>query len=307
MNKLWAIFLSFFLFISTAYAESNRCPFVWKISKAGTPVSYLVGTIHINQKGRELSGCLKEIMGQSQLLMTETLMPVDLTETYSFELLQMLNQIATADPNNLRNQIGDDLHRDIKELWQKSETMKQLLPLYDNLHAWSVNMLMTNMTINTDLSEQNGIDYLLSQHAYQHKIRREGLESVMVGVKIFQDLPLEKHRQSLEITSRYIDETEKMNQQLIQLYNSGKQQEFFAFAFNDKEQFKFIPQQDRAFWQNWLYVTLLDERTASWLPKITAQLPRQSTVVAVGAMHTVGDNGLIELLKKQGYSLTPLE
>ncbi|MBR5676059.1 MAG: TraB/GumN family protein [Neisseriaceae bacterium] len=64
-----------------------------------------------------------------------------------------------------------------------------------------------------------------------------------------------------------------------------------------------MPQQDRAFWKKWIYTTLLDNRTASWLPKIQAELPRQSTVIAVGAMHTIGKNGLIELLKKQGYSV----
>ncbi|MBO4576487.1 MAG: TraB/GumN family protein, partial [Neisseriaceae bacterium] len=156
---------------------------------------------------------------------------------------------------------------------------------------------------NPDLSEKNGIDYLLVNAAAAKGIRRTGLESAMVGAKIFQEMPQDKHIQSLQIAVNHWQEMEKMNVRLIELYNKGELVPFFAYAFNDDEQLKFIPQQDRAFWKKWIYTTLLDERTASWLPKIQAELPRQSTVIAVGAMHTIGKNGLVELLKKQGYSV----
>ena len=46
--------------------------------------------------------------------------------------------------------------------------------------------------------------------------------------------------------------------------------------------------------------------SSTWRPKIQAELPRQSTIIAVGAMHTIGKNGLVELLKKQGYSVTEI-
>ncbi|MBR3481297.1 MAG: TraB/GumN family protein [Neisseriaceae bacterium] len=301
MKKIFSIFMAFFLMISVCYAE--RCPFVWQIEKAGEPVSYLVGTIHINKKGRELSGCLNNILGKSQLLMTEVFMPVDSIEALNPDSFALFGMLATGNPNGLRDELGDDLYYKVKNLWQKSPTMQEVLPLYDHLNAWSANMLMTNMTTNPDLSEKNGIDYLLSQKAAAKGIKRTGLESALVGAKIFQELPQDKHIQSLQNAVTHWQEMEKMNVRLIELYNKGELVPFFAYAFNDDEQLKFIPPADREFWKKWIYTTLLDERTASWLPKIQAELPHQSTVIAVGAMHTIGKNGLVELLKNQGYSV----
>lgn len=302
MKKLWLFFLTLFLSFSFAHAR-ERCPFVWQIEKAGEPVSYLVGTIHINKKGRELSGCLNNILGKSQLLMTEVFMPVDSIEALNPDSFALFGMLATGNPNGLRDELGDDLYYKVKNLWQKSPTMQEVLPLYDHLNAWSANMLMTNMTTNPDLSEKNGIDYLLSQRAAAKGIKRTGLESALVGAKIFQELPQDKHIQSLQNAVTHWQEMEKMNVHLIELYNKGELVPFFAYAFNDDEQLKFIPPADREFWKKWIYTTLLDERTASWLPKIQAELPHQSTVIAVGAMHTIGKNGLVELLKNQGYSV----
>ncbi|MBO7380725.1 MAG: TraB/GumN family protein [Neisseriaceae bacterium] len=302
MKKLWLFFLTLFLSFSFAHAR-ERCPFVWQIEKAGEPVSYLVGTIHINKKGRELSGCLNNILDKSQLLMTEVFMPVDSIEALNPDSFALFGMLTTGNPNGLRDELGDDLYYKVKNLWQKSPTMQEVLPLYDHLNAWSANMLMTNMTTNPDLSEKNGIDYLLSQRAAAKGIKRTGLESALVGAKIFQELPQDKHIQSLQNAVNHWQEMEKMNVRLIELYNKGELVPFFAYAFNDDEQLKFIPPADREFWKKWIYTTLLDERTASWLPKIQAELPHQSTVIAVGAMHTIGKNGLIELLKNQGYSV----
>ena len=306
MKKYFLFFIVLCLSFSLANAQ-ERCPFVWQIQKAGEPVSYLVGTIHINEKNKLLSGCLKNIVGKSQLLMTEVFMPVNTAEAVNPDSFALFAILATGNPNQLRDDIGDDLYHQIKALWQKSPAMQEVLPLYDHLNAWSANMLMTNMTTNPNLSEKNGIDYLLAKAAAEHGIKRTGLESPLVGAKIFQDLPSDKNLQSLQNAVTHWQENEKMNQRLIDLYNAGEPVAFFAYAFNEDEQLKFIPHADRAFWKQWIYTTLLEERTATWLPKIQAELPHQSTIIAVGAMHTIGKNGLVELLKKQGYSVTALQ
>lgn len=51
---------------------------------------------------------------------------------------------------------------------------------------------------------------------------------------------------------------------------------------------------------------LLDNRNISWIPVIEAQISKESTFIAVGAAHLAGENGVINLLKKQGYNLKPV-
>jgi uncharacterized protein YbaP (TraB family) len=47
-----------------------------------------------------------------------------------------------------------------------------------------------------------------------------------------------------------------------------------------------------------------DVRNANWIPVIEKQIRQQATFIAVGAGHLGGTNGVLELLKKQGYVVT---
>lgn len=51
---------------------------------------------------------------------------------------------------------------------------------------------------------------------------------------------------------------------------------------------------------------LLDERNQSWIPIIDSLVHEKSSFIAVGAAHLAGDQGVIRLLEKAGYKLTPL-
>lgn len=51
---------------------------------------------------------------------------------------------------------------------------------------------------------------------------------------------------------------------------------------------------------------VLDFRNKNWIPKINAYSREKSIFYAVGAAHLAGEAGLISLLRKEGYELTPL-
>lgn len=56
-----------------------------------------------------------------------------------------------------------------------------------------------------------------------------------------------------------------------------------------------------------LYDTLMRQRNLRWLPEVEAMLDSGRThFVAVGALHMVGDEGLVELLKGRGFRVEPL-
>jgi hypothetical protein len=51
---------------------------------------------------------------------------------------------------------------------------------------------------------------------------------------------------------------------------------------------------------------LLLSRNRSWIAPMGAQMQKESTFFAVGAGHLGGPEGVIALLKAQGYTLTPI-
>lgn len=52
---------------------------------------------------------------------------------------------------------------------------------------------------------------------------------------------------------------------------------------------------------------LLDKRNADWLTKLPAIFKEGPTFVAVGALHLAGDKGIVEGLRKLGYTVTPVK
>lgn len=51
---------------------------------------------------------------------------------------------------------------------------------------------------------------------------------------------------------------------------------------------------------------LLSKRNHDWLPKIENLIKGQPGFIAVGCAHLPGNEGLITLLRKQGYTLEPI-
>ena len=52
---------------------------------------------------------------------------------------------------------------------------------------------------------------------------------------------------------------------------------------------------------------LLTNRNRNWIPKIEQLISEQATFIAVGAGHLGGADGVISLLRKQGYVVTPIK
>ena len=48
---------------------------------------------------------------------------------------------------------------------------------------------------------------------------------------------------------------------------------------------------------------LIYDRNKTWVQKLAAIMKAAPTFVAVGALHLPGDKGLLNLLKKQGYTV----
>ncbi len=306
MKKFLAIFLYFFLLVSVCYAEPQNCPFVWKVEKSGEPTSYLIGTIHLNKKGYQLPSCMKKVVENSKVLMTENLFPLYPAEAMQADVMLLSQSVfSLSNHNQLKDDIGSELHGQLRKLFIDSN-FNQALLMYDNLYGWSAMMFLMGLPANSDVVPESGVDLLLSQLADRQGLQRVGLESVLVGANEIKNVPKDKVIQFIKIGVEHKDYSRIMERKLIDLYNSGKVYDVKELALNEEENLKFIPDADKPFWRNWYFNVLLDKRTASWIPKISNQISKSSTVIAVGTAHMYGDNGLVSILRKKGYTVTEL-
>lgn len=51
---------------------------------------------------------------------------------------------------------------------------------------------------------------------------------------------------------------------------------------------------------------MIDDRNIDWVKQLPELMKSNSCFIAVGALHLPGENGLIKLLKKEGYKVTPV-
>jgi len=56
-----------------------------------------------------------------------------------------------------------------------------------------------------------------------------------------------------------------------------------------------------------LFYLLNDNRNNAWMKKLPALLAQQSQFIAVGALHLAGPSGLVNQLRKLGYTVTPIK
>ena len=118
-----------------------------------------------------------------------------------------------------------------------------------------------------------------------------GLETLQEQMEIVGSIPLEDQIEDLKSsTAGMIRDYNEMlaaytSQNLSDLEKIGTESEGF-----DKMEAK-----------------LLTERNERWVKTIQEQLAKTSTFYAVGALHLVGEEGLINQLQEAGYSLAPIK
>jgi uncharacterized protein YbaP (TraB family) len=51
---------------------------------------------------------------------------------------------------------------------------------------------------------------------------------------------------------------------------------------------------------------MLDNRNKKWMEQLPGFIRVNSTFIAVGVLHLAGKNGLVNLVREQGYTVKPL-
>jgi uncharacterized protein len=127
----------------------------------------------------------------------------------------------------------------------------------------------------------------------QHK-EVTGLETVQEQMGFFDKIPYAVQSKMLADMVTKEAEAKQAFQQLLTLYKAQNIEELrtvsskSSFGFQEYEQL------------------LLDGRNQQWIARIEKQAAAQPTFFAVGAAHLGGAQGVLNLLRQQGYSVKPV-
>ena len=140
----------------------------------------------------------------------------------------------------------------------------------------------------------SGVEEELMKLAKLQKKEMKGLETMEFQAAVFDSIPYEEQARDLLKSIDSIASYQKYFDTMITVYKTQRLTEIEAL-FKDTE-FGMEDHQD----------ILLNDRNKNWVTQLKTIMKAEPVFVAVGAGHLVGKEGLIALLRKEGYTLKPI-
>lgn len=135
----------------------------------------------------------------------------------------------------------------------------------------------------------------LDNHLWNHAIKLEkglyGLESVQDQIDILQSIPLKHQITGLKQVLRNVTKYGRSIKALGRLYTEGKVHQLYRKSKKSLGALKGI---------------MLYDRNANMVRRYIELDQSDSLFAAVGAAHLSGNKGMLHLLRKQGYIITPI-
>ena len=286
-SKVTFLFLLGLLISSALPGESIAQPeektLLWKIEGNDIKPSYLLGTIHLMPASDfELKDKVKNAFDASEQLVLE----LDL-DNPSLQM-DIMQHAAMKDGQTLDKLLTAEQFTAIDS--QIQQTLGVGLQLFNTFKPLLISSFLTAKFIG---EQPASFETELMKLAQVKEIEVLGLETVGEQMAFFDGIPYEDQVESL---MEMVEEEEKIKETFSELVSLYKSEDHLALY---KMMGKYIDDPDQI-------EVLIHKRNNNWIPQIGALAKEKATFIGVGAGHLGGEQGVLKLLQKAGYTLTPI-
>lgn len=286
--------LIFILATSVILTFQSNAQLLWKISGNGLEKpSYLFGTHHVApihicdsiagfneafNSCKQLYGELEldDIQAVSKEIAKYTLLPQD----------SLLDKLYTPEEYKLIDEVVK------KNMGVSADQLKMLKPVTISTQL----SVIISMQAFNDFNPTLPLDAFLQKKAKEQGMSVKGFETSLFQAQILFGEPLPQQASALLKTIKHFD---KMKPFIIEMCDVYMKQDLDSiFKLMQDPELSFTPEEMNR---------LVNNRNHNWSQQLKDILPQQPTFIVVGGGHLPGSNGLIELLRKQGFTVTPVE
>jgi len=268
-------------------AQPTPSPILYEIADAkGEPQGWLFGTIHALSDGVEWrTADLERVIDQAQLLVVEV---GDLSDTRSISSTFTILATTPGQPD-IRARVDAEDRQQLDEMMAKGHFSSRD---FANVETWAAALMLARVS-NTG-SPRNGADKALLLEFPDHRVRE--LEGTLTQLRIFDDLAPQ-------------DQTDLLTGIIAEYRSLGDNPERLRKAWLSGDEEGLInATQSGIMADPELYEALLAGRNRAWMKEIDDLLADgPNPLIAVGAAHLVGPDGLTTLIEQRGYTLTRLQ
>ena len=275
--------------LATQPVQAQDKALLYKVTGPGlAQPSYLYGTFHlICPTDLQITEPIKKAMGDAKQVYLE----LDMDDP----ALMMSMQKALMMPNgkNIKELLSPDDYTVLDSYLKKKMNMG--LAQFGMLKPIGLMSLMYTTMLPC---QPASYDLTFAQMAAADKKEVLGLESLEAEMAALDKVPLADQLKGLVDMARKPEEAQKEFTNLVDVYKSHDLSKLMntmkssQFSGGDFAQFE---------------TSLLSERNASWLPVIEKAAKEKPTFFAFGAGHLGNETGVVNLLRKKGYTVTPVQ
>jgi uncharacterized protein YbaP (TraB family) len=250
--------------------------------------SYLYGTIHIVCPADMFS---TDVLG-SYLSKTERLMlELDLDDP------AVMTKAATAlnntDGKTLKDYLTEEQYKKVNELFLSVVGVP--VEALSMLNPTGLGIVLSTTPKSTGCPVPSSYESTFVSLAGKSGLAVEGLESVEDQMAAIAKTPAKKQAEDLYKMALKPEKTVNGLKEMMAIYKEQDAEKLLKYIIAESGE-------NPEFTAN-----LLDERNKNWIPKMKAAMTEKSTFFAVGAGHLGGANGVVKLLRAQGYTVTPIK
>ena len=139
-----------------------------------------------------------------------------------------------------------------------------------------------------------GMEQLIMTEASLHDKQIFGLESIQFQASLFDSIPYDRQAKDL---IKYIDSMETYQKNTLEMVDVYRKQDLQKL---DSLMLKSDPGMEE------FMDLLLYSRNRKWVQQMPNIMMEGSLLFAVGAGHLPGEQGVINLLRKKGFTVTPM-
>jgi len=263
---------------------------LFRVTAPGS-MMYLLGSIHFM---RETSYPLNDTIERAFATSSNVVFEVDMATMDSPDTqAMMLSQSVFTDGNTLEKSLSPATYRSLAE---KTEQFGLNVKMLDNFKPWSVAMTLMGLKLNQlGFDPNKGVDRYFYAKARNAGKRTFSLETLQYQIGIFSGLSLREQDWLVEQTLNDFDTMESEMGEMLQSWTNGdvgNLERMLLKSFVDYPS---------------LYQKFLVRRNRNWLSQIELFLGQRKTwFVVIGAGHLLGQDGLVNLLRAQGYTVEQL-
>jgi uncharacterized protein YbaP (TraB family) len=242
--------------------------------------SYIFGTIHTMPKEDfEMPKKVLDAIKSSATIALEIELDMSLTEKIELAKMTLLPNGET-----LKNYMSDSSYVKLKKYCMDTLTWKESkFEQYSHMKPF----FFSSVVLQEKIGKQKSFEMEFDKLAKKYKKPLIGLETVMYQMETID-------RVSIKDQLQFMDDFSNMSEfdVMFKLYEKEDINGLYQMI---SEETDMLPE-----FNHWF----LDVRNANWIPVIEKQISKEATFIAVGAGHLGGTNGVLELLKQHGYTVT---